>query len=106
MLMIILALAGPLLSLPARADTTGSFAGTVAYVNRTHIGVKSGTQTRDYLIPSDFNNVTGRNGKVAYSTIKTGEFVTVQYTQSPLFGSTRATKIIIGFPLTMPSTSP
>jgi hypothetical protein len=112
-----LAFAGSLQLVPAKADTSGTFAGTVAYINRTHIGVKAGKATRDYLVPSDFDNVRTRSGKtkVAYSSIKTGDFVTVSYQQSVLFGSTRATEIIVGSqfglpyaitPLPLPTASP
>jgi AraC-like DNA-binding protein len=101
-----LALTNAVSPIPASADTTGSFAGTVAYINKMHIGVKSGNQTRDFLISSDFDNVVSHDGseKVPISSIKTGQFVTVQYLQSPMFGSTRATKITVGMGLTMPNT--
>lgn len=81
----------------ARADTTGSWAGTVAYINRTHIGVKNSHQTKDFLIPSDFTNVKSKNGKPKkLSDVTVGSYVTVRYLQSPLFGSTRVTEIDFG----------
>jgi len=94
----LLAMAGPLQSVPARADTTGSFAGNVAYINRVHIGVKSGKETRDFVIPENFTNVVKRSSgaTISIATIAVGEFVTVKYLQSAVFGSTRATKIIAG----------
>jgi len=83
--------------LPARADTTGSFAGNVAYVNSARIGVKSGQDTRDFIVTGDTTVVKRSNGdKIQYSAIKVGSFVTVKYLQSAAFGSTRATKIIVG----------
>lgn len=81
----------------ARADTTGSWAGTVAYINRTHVGVKNSHQTKDFLIPSNFTNVKSQNGKLKpLSDVTVGSYVTVRYLQSPLFGSTRVTEIDFG----------
>ncbi len=105
----LLAIAGPLLPVPARADTTGSFAGNVAYINKTRIGVKSGQNTRDFIIPDGFTNVVKRSSgaTIPISTITVGEFVTVKFLQSALFGSTKATKIIVGsqFNLNVPFNS-
>jgi hypothetical protein len=102
-----MALASAFPPAPVRADTTGSFAGTVAYVNALHIGIKTSNETRDYIIPSGFDNViTYPDGhKMKYSSIKTGVFVTVQYTKRSVFGTTVATKIVVGDKLKFPSFS-
>ncbi|MEO9169805.1 MAG: hypothetical protein ABI282_03540 [Candidatus Baltobacteraceae bacterium] len=89
---------------PARADTTGSWAGTVAYINTKHIGVKSVQETKDFLIPADFTNVRSKNGKPKLiSDVKVGAYVTVKYLRSPLFGSTRVTEIDFGNGFSLPS---
>ena len=82
----------------AHAASSGSWSGTVAYINRTHIGVKYRDQTRDFLIPADFDNVrsSGTPNKSSLADIKRGSFITVSFAQRALFGSTSVTKIAIG----------
>ncbi len=93
-----------LFDLPAKADTTGSWAGTVSYINSRHIGVKSGQQTRDFMIPPNFSNVHTQSGESQpLSAIATGSYVTVQFTRSPLFGSTTVTDITLSATFTLPT---
>ena len=107
---------------PARSDTTATWSGTVEYINNAHIGVRAAKQVRDFLLPSDFDNVFSASGqKGKRSDIHVGSSVNVTYLQSPLFGSSRATRIDIGLfappplvtgtlppatPLTVPQPSP
>lgn len=82
---------------PARSDTKATWSGTVAYINDTHIGIRGAGQVKDFLLPADFDNVfsaSGKKGKRSDITVGTG--VNVTYLQSPLFGSTRVTRIDVG----------
>lgn len=93
------------LAIPARSTTTGTWTGTVVYVNNAHIGVKSQAQTRDFILDGDTTYYT--NGKKAsHSSIENGMMVTVSFTQRTLFGSTRATRIdTSSFALPLPTGS-
>lgn len=77
---------------PARAETSGTWMGTVVYINNTHIGVKAQAQTRDFLLGSDTGYFSGGQ-KVGHGEVTPGMLVVVSYTQSALFGSTRATRV-------------
>lgn len=92
-------------ALPARSTTTGTWMGTVVYVNTNHIGVKAQAQTRDFIL--DDNTAYFTNGKKAsHSDIENGMTVTVSFKQSALFGSTHATRIdISSFALPLPTGS-
>ena len=92
-----------LLPSTAHASTTGSWSGTVAYIDQRHIGVKSQAQTRDFLIPADFNNVRSSSETKTSSLggIKPGTFVTVRFAQRTLFGSTTVSEIVVHSPLGM-----
>ncbi|MGZ3522057.1 MAG: hypothetical protein ACXVAG_13855 [Vulcanimicrobiaceae bacterium] len=84
-------------ALPARSDTKGTWSGTVAYINNTHIGVRGSSQVKDFLLPADFDNVFSSNGqKSTRSDVHVGMAVNVTYLQSPLFGSARVTRIDLG----------
>lgn len=79
---------------PARSAGTGTWTGTVVYINNSHIGVKSQSQTRDFLIDKDTGYV--ENGKPsAHGSVQPGALVSVTYLQSTFFGSTRATRVEI-----------
>jgi len=77
---------------PARSNTTGTWMGTVVYINNAHIGVKAQGQTRDFILSSD----TGffQNGKKIHrGDVNNGTLVDVSYNSSTLFGSTHATRV-------------
>lgn len=94
--------------LPARSDTTGTWMGTVSYINKMHIGVKAQARVRDFVIPSNFTEVYSAGGsKVGLSTVKVGSTVKVTFVQSPMFGSTRVSRIdFAGLSLPLPSQPP
>lgn len=93
----------PAVPLGALADTTAAWMGKVAYINNRHIGVSSNAQTRDFLV--DANTQYLRNGeKISSKEIKDGMLVTVSYSGSALFGSTKALRVEIKtFTLPLPS---
>ena len=96
-----------LLCSPVSGDPTGTWAGTVQYINASQITVHAHSQTQHFLLPPNFNNVRSGNGKkLPLSSIKPGVFVTVTYLQNALFGSKRVTEIDLGFHVTMPAFAP
>ena len=92
----------------ARADQTGTFAGTIAYVDARRLGVTANRSTRDFILDPDFANIHTPDGKkVARSALKVGTNVRVIYQQSPVLGSTRVTDLLVIPPtLALPSPLP
>ena len=107
-LLAIVVLVGCFASMVLPAVSGSTWAGKIAYVNRTHIGVKAQSQIRDFLLASDFDNVYASDGtKTSRSKLVVGAFVRVSYSQSVVFGSTRATRIDLGaMSFHLPSASP
>lgn len=95
-------------AMPARSETSGTWMGTVAYINRTHVGVKSQATIKDFLLPSDFTSVYSSDGsKIALSDVTIGTMVRITYVQSTVFGSTRVSRIdLVGITLPMRSPNP
>ena len=109
-------------SLPARADTNGTWVGNVTHASASQVDV-SGTlsaphttakpqrETRTFIIGSDFRGVRGPGGKhETLHDLKPKTFVRVSYRQATLFGSYHALEIdVLGsasIPIKTPAPGP
>lgn len=95
------------IALPARSDTTGTWMGTVKYINNTHIGVSAQAQTKDFLLASDTSVYSSAGQKMGRDQIQPGMTVRITYSRSGAFAITRATRIDVGglsWPLPKPTT--
>jgi hypothetical protein len=104
--MLLCAVSCMIFAAPVRADTSGTWMGTVTYINKSRIGVKSQSQTKDFILPAGLGEVYSGDTKISIGEIKVGDLVRIGYSASTLFGSTRATRIdLLNFrPLPAPTT--